>query len=60
MINLIRRISRPGLRVYKSCLEMPIVVGGLGIAIVSTSKGIMSGKQARTSNLGGEVIGYVV
>ena len=55
----IKRISRPGLRVYARKDEMPKVLGGLGIAIISTSKGIISDKQARKAGLGGEVIAYV-
>jgi len=59
VIELIKRISKPGLRVYKSCGELPKVLGGLGIAIISTSKGLMTDKQARAENIGGEVLGYV-
>ena len=55
----IRRISKPGLRVYAKSTELPKVLGGLGIAIISTSQGIMSDKQARKAGLGGEVIAYV-
>ena len=55
----IRRVSKPGLRIYASCEEMPRVMNGLGIAIVSTSKGIMTDKQARTENVGGEVLAFV-
>ena len=53
------RISKPGLRVYTNCDEIPSVHGGLGIAILSTSKGIMTGKQAKAANCGGEVLAYV-
>lgn len=60
VIEKIKRISRPGLRIYKGCDELPQVNGGLGIAIVSTSKGIMTAKAARNANLGGEVIAKVV
>ena len=49
----IRRVSKPGLRIYASCEDMPSVMNGLGIAIVSTSKGIMTDKQARKENVGG-------
>ena len=52
-------MSRPGLRQYASVAEMPRVMNGLGVAIVSTSKGIMTDKQARTENVGGEVLCYV-
>ena len=55
----IRRVSKPGLRIYASCEEMPRVMNGLGIAIVSTSKGIMTDKKARTLNVGGEVLAFV-
>lgn len=55
----IRRVSKPGLRIYSSCEDMPRVMNGLGIAIVSTSKGIMTDKQARKENVGGEVLAFV-
>jgi len=55
----LKRISKPGLRVYATCEELPKVLGGLGIAIVSTSKGLMTDKAARAQNLGGEVLCYV-
>ena len=55
----IRRVSKPGLRIYASCEDMPRVMNGLGIAIVSTSKGIMTDKQARKENVGGEVLAVV-
>lgn len=55
----IKRISRPGLKVYASCDELPRVLGGLGIAIVSTSQGIMTAAQARAKHIGGEVMAYV-
>ncbi len=55
----LKRISKPGLRVYARCEEMPKVLGGLGIAIVSTSKGLMTDKNARKNNLGGEVLAYI-
>ena len=59
VITGLKRISKPGLRVYASCNELPRVLNGLGIAIVSTSKGIMTDKHARSQNLGGEVLAYV-
>ncbi|MBO6292272.1 MAG: 30S ribosomal protein S8 [Selenomonas sp.] len=59
VISGIKRISKPGLRQYAKHDELPRVLGGLGIAIISTSKGIMSDKQARKAGLGGEVIAYV-
>ena len=59
VISGIKRISKPGLRQYAKHNELPRVLGGLGIAIISTSKGIMSDKQARKVGLGGEVIAYV-
>ena len=55
----IRRISKPGLRIYAGCEDMPKVMNGLGIAIVSTSKGIMTDKKARALNVGGEVLAFV-
>ncbi len=55
----LRRISKPGLRVYASCEELPQVLNGLGIAIVSTSKGLMTDRQAREQKLGGEVLAFV-
>ena len=55
----LKRISKPGLRVYAKCEELPKVLGGLGVAIVSTSKGLMTDKNARTNNLGGEVLAYI-
>jgi len=59
VITGLKRISKPGLRVYTKASEIPRVLGGLGIAILSTSKGIMTDKQARQLNTGGEVICYV-
>ena len=59
VITGIKRISRPGLRKYTKRKDLPRVLGGLGIAIISTSQGIMSDKQARKIGLGGEVIAYV-
>ncbi|HZK40298.1 MAG TPA: 30S ribosomal protein S8, partial [Atribacterota bacterium] len=58
-INNLKRISKPGLRVYVKKDEIPEVLGGLGIAIISTSNGIMTGKEARRRHLGGEVICYI-
>jgi len=58
-INGIRQISRPGLRTYTSAENMPRVLNGLGIAVVSTSHGIMTNKNAKKANLGGEVIAYI-
>jgi small subunit ribosomal protein S8 len=55
----IRRVSKPGRRVYKGATEIPRVLGGLGVAIVSTSQGVMTDKQARRSKVGGEIIAYV-
>ena len=59
VITGIKRISKPGLRQYAKAAELPRVLGGLGIAIISTSKGIMSDKDARKAGLGGEVVAYV-
>ncbi len=55
----VKRISKPGLRMYVGCDELPNVMRGLGVAIVSTSKGIMTDRQARKSNVGGEVLAFV-
>ena len=59
VISGLRRISKPGLRIYSSCADMPKVRGGLGVVIVSTSKGIMTDKKARELNVGGEILAYV-
>ena len=59
VIDGLKRISKPGLRVYASKDELPKVLNGLGIALISTSKGIMTDKQAREAGLGGEVLAYV-
>jgi len=59
MLQGLKRVSKPGLRVYTSCEDMPRVMNGLGVAIVSTSKGIMTGAKARSLNVGGEVIAFV-
>ena len=58
-IRGIRRVSKPGLRIYSNCEDMPKVMNGLGIAIVSTSKGIMTDKKARRENVGGEILAFV-
>lgn len=58
-ISGIRRISKPGRRVYRGAREIPRVLGGLGIAIVSTSQGVMTDKEARRARVGGEVLAYV-
>ena len=59
IITGLRRISKPGLRIYTNVEDMPKVMKGLGIAILSTSKGIMTDKQARANNVGGEVLAYI-
>ena len=59
VINGLKRISTPGLRVYARTDELPKVLGGLGIAIVSTSKGVMTDKEARKAGVGGEVLAYI-
>lgn len=59
VINGLRRVSKPGLRVYSSAEELPRVMKGLGVAIISTSKGVMTDRQARKENLGGEVLAFV-
>lgn len=59
VISGIKRISKPGLRVYAKSEELPKVLNGLGLAIISTPKGVMSEKEARKNNVGGEVIAYV-
>jgi small subunit ribosomal protein S8 len=56
VIEHIQRVSRPGLRVYRTKDELPSVVGGLGVAIISTSKGLMSDREARAQGIGGEVV----
>jgi len=58
-INMLKRVSRPGLRKYVNADKMPSVLNGLGVAIVSTSQGMMTDKEAKTRNIGGEVICYV-
>jgi small subunit ribosomal protein S8 len=59
VIQGIQRVSRPGLKVYRPAKKVPRVMGGLGIAIVSTSHGLMTDRQARKSNLGGEVLAHI-
>lgn len=59
VIGGLRRVSKPGLRIYSSCEDMPKVMRGLGTAIVSTSKGVMTDKQARNEKVGGEVLAFV-
>ena len=59
VIKGLKRISKPGLRVYAASTEIPKVLGGLGIAIVSTSKGVMTDKEARNAGVGGEVLAYI-
>jgi small subunit ribosomal protein S8 len=59
VVSGLKRISKPGLRVYARKTDIPRVLGGLGIVIVSTSKGIMTGSQARQAELGGEILAYV-
>ena len=59
VIHGIRRVSKPGLRIYSNCEDMPKVMNGLGIAIVSTSKGVMTDKKARLANVGGEILAFV-
>lgn len=59
VIERIERVSKPGLRVYKSRDDLPRVMNGLGVAIVSTSKGVMTDRHARATGVGGEVLGYV-
>lgn len=58
-ITGLRRVSKPGLRMYTNCEEMPKVMKGLGIAILSTSKGVMTDKDARKANVGGEVLAFI-
>ena len=59
VITGLRRVSKPGLRIYSNCEDMPKVMKGLGIAIVSTSKGVMTDKKARREHVGGEVLAFV-
>ena len=59
VIEMLKRVSRPGLRIYKTATELPKVHGGFGVAVVSTSKGLMSDRKARSEGVGGEIICYV-
>ncbi|GBF79901.1 30S ribosomal protein S8 [Aphanothece sacrum] len=59
IINTLKRVSKPGLRVYSNCNDIPRVLGGIGIAIISTSKGIMTDREARKQKVGGEILCYV-
>ncbi len=59
VIQGLKRISKPGLRIYASAQDLPKVLNGLGIALISTSKGLMTDRQARANNIGGEVLAYV-
>ena len=59
VIQGLRRVSKPGLRIYTSCEDMPRVVKGLGVAILSTNKGVMTDRQARKENVGGEVLAFI-
>ena len=59
VIHGLKRVSKPGLRIYTNCEDMPKVMNGLGIAIVSTSKGVMTDKKARKANVGGEILAFV-
>lgn len=59
VIKGLRRVSKPGLRIYTSCEDMPRVLKGLGIAIMSTSRGVMTDKKARAEKVGGEVLAYI-
>ncbi|CAN5610418.1 30S ribosomal protein S8 [soil metagenome] len=59
VVSGLKRVSKPGLRVYAAKTDIPRVLGGLGVVIVSTSRGIMTGQQARRAQLGGEVLAYV-
>jgi small subunit ribosomal protein S8 len=59
IIRTLKRVSKPGLRVYSNCKDIPRVLGGIGIAIISTSKGIMTDREARKQNVGGEILCYI-
>jgi small subunit ribosomal protein S8 len=59
IINALQRVSKPGLRVYSNCRELPKVLGGIGVAIISTSSGIMTDRDARRQGVGGEVLCYI-
>ena len=59
VITGLRRVSKPGLRIYTNCEEMPKVMKGLGVALISTPKGVMTDKAARKANVGGEVLAFI-
>ncbi len=59
VIEYLKRVSRPGLRIYRPCSELPKVNGGLGVAVVSTSQGVMTDRAARARGIGGEIVCYV-
>ena len=59
VMEMLKRVSRPGLRIYKAAKDLPTVYGGFGVAVISTSKGLMSDREARAEGIGGEVICYV-
>lgn len=59
IISGLRRVSKPGLRIYTSCEDMPKVMKGLGVAIISTSRGVMTDRRARQENIGGEILAFV-
>lgn len=59
IISGLRRVSKPGLRIYSNCEDMPKVMKGLGIAVVSTSKGVMTDRKARQENVGGEILAFI-
>ncbi|MBK2125985.1 30S ribosomal protein S8 [Fangia hongkongensis] len=59
VIEMLKRVSRPGLRIYKMATDLPKVYGGYGVAVVSTSKGLMSDREARNQGIGGEIVCYV-
>jgi small subunit ribosomal protein S8 len=59
VITGLRRISKPGIRMYRGSNELPRVLGGLGVAIISTSKGVMTDAQAKKDNVGGEILAYI-
>jgi small subunit ribosomal protein S8 len=59
VIELLKKVSTPGLRIYRSCADLPNVMGGFGVAVVSTSKGVMTDRQAKNLGLGGEVLFFI-
>ncbi len=59
VIEMLKRVSRPGLRIYKMATDLPKVYGGYGVAVVSTSKGLMSDREARNQGIGGEIVCYI-